>query len=86
MDLRCMAFKIHEAFKRELSTSVVGEWAALTGLKPMMPVIVALQRMFATEDVLLFEQGQRGVTEARQTLERLALEGRLTAQKVRELA
>jgi len=56
-----VTFKVHEASERELRIFIIGEWAILARLKPMMPVKVALQRMFATEDVLSFEQGQCGV-------------------------
>jgi len=77
-DPRCVTFKVREAIERELPTSDVGEWAALAGLKLMVPVEVALQRKLTAEDVLSFMQGQRGVAKAVQTLERLALEWELT--------
>jgi hypothetical protein len=80
MDPRCVAFKVHEAIERELPTSDVEEWAALAGLKLMVPVEVALQRKLTAEDVLSFMQGQRGVAKAVQTLERLALEWKLTSK------
>ncbi len=57
MDPRCVTFKVHEAFERELPTSDIGEWAALARLKLMVPVEVALQRMLTAEDVLSFMQG-----------------------------
>ena len=44
------------------------------------PVEVALQRMFAAEDVPLFAQGQCSITEAIETLERLALEWKLASR------
>ena len=78
MDPRCVTFKVHEAFERELPTSDIGEWAALARLKLMVPVEVALQRMLTAEDVLSFMQGQCGVAKAVQTLERPALEWELT--------
>ena len=56
-----VTFKVHKASERELRIFIIGEWAILARLKPMMPVKVALQRMFTTEDVLSFEQGQCGV-------------------------
>jgi len=80
MDPRCVAFKVHEAIERELPTSDVGEWAALAGLKLMVSIEVALQRKLIVEDVLSFMQGQRGVAKAVQTLERLALEWKLTSK------
>ncbi len=42
---RCVVFKVHKAFERELPTFIVRERANLTRLKPMMPVKVVLQRM-----------------------------------------
>jgi len=80
MDPRCVTFKVHEAIERELPTSDVGEWAALAGLKLVVPVEVALQRKLTAEDVLSFMQGQRGVAKAVQTLERPALEWELTSK------
>jgi len=74
MDSRSVIFEVHKAFERELRTFIVGDWAILARLKPMMPVKVALQRMFTAENVLSFEQGQRGVANAMQTLERSTLE------------
>lgn len=50
-----VTFKVYEASERELRIFIIGEWAILARLKPMMPVKVALQRMFTTEDVLSFE-------------------------------
>ena len=47
----------------------------------MMLVKVALQRVLAAEGVLSFEQGQRGVADAIQTLERPALEWKLTSKR-----
>ncbi len=70
MDPRRVILEVHEALERESRTFIVGEWAVLARLKPVMPVKVALQRMFAAEDVLSLEQGQRGVADAMQTLER----------------
>ncbi len=57
MDPRRVILEVHEAPERESRTFIVGEWAVLAWLKPVMPVKVALQRMFTAEDVLLFEQG-----------------------------
>jgi len=54
MDPRYVILKVHEAFERELRTSIVGEWVDLARLKTVMPVKVALQRMFTAEDVLSF--------------------------------
>jgi hypothetical protein len=73
VNLRRVIFEVHEAFKRELRTIIVGEWAVLARLKPMVPVKVTLQGVFAAEDVLSFEQGQRDVVDAMQTLERPTL-------------
>jgi len=81
MDPRSVIFEVHKAFERELRTVIVGEWAVLARLKPMMPVKVALQRMFATEGVLAFEQGQCSVTDAMQTLERSTLEWELASDQ-----
>jgi len=64
-------FEMHKAFERELRTFIVGEWAVLARLKPIVPVRVTLPRIFTAEDVLSFEQGQRNVADAMQTLERL---------------
>jgi len=50
-----MTFKVYKAFKRELRTFIVRKRAVLARLKPVMPVKVTLQRIFATEDVLSFE-------------------------------
>ncbi len=71
---RCVVFKVHKAFERELPTFIVRERVNLTRLKPMMPVKVVLQRMLTAEDVLSLGQGQRGVAEAMQILVRLVLE------------
>jgi hypothetical protein len=73
MNSRCVTFKVHETIERELPTSDVKKWAALAGLKLMMPIEVALQRKLTVEDVLSFMQGQRDVAKAVQTLERSAL-------------
>ena len=43
MDLHCVKFKVHEAFKCELRTFIIGEWAVLARLKLVMLVEVALQ-------------------------------------------
>ena len=56
MDPSILTLKVHEAFEHELRTFINGERAVLVRLKPMMPVEVALQRVFAAEDVLSFEQ------------------------------
>ncbi len=71
---RCVVFKVHKAFERELPTFIVRERANLTRLKPMMPVKMVLQRMLTAEDVLSLGQGQCGVAEAMQILVRLVLE------------
>ena len=57
MNPRCMIFEVHENVEHELGTFIIREWAVLARLKSMMPVKVALQRMFAAEDVLSFAQG-----------------------------
>lgn len=80
MDPRCVTFKVHEAFERKLSTSDIGECAALARLKLMVPVEVALQRILTAEDVLLFTQRQRGVAKAVQILKRPAMEWELTSR------
>lgn len=80
MGPRCVTFKVHEAFERKLSTSDIGECAALARLKLMVPVEVALQRILTAEDVLLFTQRQRGVAKAVQTLKRPAMEWELTSR------
>jgi len=59
-----VTFKVHEAFKRELRTFIVGEWTVLARLKTVVPVKVALQRMLTAENVLSFKQGQRGIADA----------------------
>jgi len=64
MDPYCVVFKVHEAFERMLGTFIVGEWAVPTRLKPVVPVKVALQRMFAAEDVLSLELRQRSIADA----------------------
>lgn len=61
MDTCRVVLEVYEAFEPKLRTSIVGEWAILARLKTVMPVKVALQRIFTTEDVLSFEQGQRSV-------------------------
>lgn len=73
MNPRCVTFKVHEAIERELPTSDVGEWAALIGLKLVVPIEVALQRKLTVEDVLSFMQEQRDVAKAVQTLKRPTL-------------
>jgi len=80
MNPRCVTFKVHEAFERELPTSDIGEWAALVKPKLMVSIEVALQRMLIVEDVLSFMQGQRGVAKTMQTLERSTLEWELTSK------
>ncbi len=50
MNPRRVILEVHEAFERELRTVIVGEWAILARQKPVMPVKVALQRMFTAED------------------------------------
>ena len=81
MNPRCVILKVHEAFECELRTCIIREWAVLARLKPMMAVKVALQRVFSTENVLSFEQGERGVADAMQTLERPTLKWKLTLKK-----
>ncbi len=81
MDPRRVILEVHEAFERELRTFIIGKRAALARLKTVMPVKVTLQRMFAAEDVLPFEQGQRSIADAMQTLERPALERKLTSNR-----
>ena len=76
-----MILEVHKALERELRTVIVGEWAILARLKPMMTVKVTLQRMFAAEDVLSLEQGQHGVTDTVQTLERATLNCKLTSKR-----
>ena len=65
--------KVHKVFKHELCTFITREWAFLARLKSVMPVEVALQRIFTAENVLSFMQGQPNVADAMQTLERLTL-------------
>lgn len=64
---------VYEVLERELRAFIVGEWAVLARLKPMMPIKVVLQRVLTAEDVLSFEQVQRGVADAIQILERSIL-------------
>jgi hypothetical protein len=71
---------VHKTIERELPTSDVGKWTALIELKLMMSIEVTLQRKLIVEDVLSFMQGQRGVAKIVQTLERLALEWKLTSK------
>ena len=52
MGPRCVTFKVHEAFERELPTSDIGEWAALARLKLMVLVEVTPQRMLTAGDVI----------------------------------
>lgn len=49
-----MIFEVYEVLERKLRTSLVGKWAILAGLKAVMPVRMALQRMFTAEDILSF--------------------------------
>ena len=81
MDPRRVNLEVHEAPERESRTFIVGEWAVLARLKPVMPVEVALQRMFAAEDVLSFEQRWRGVADAMQTLERPTSEWKIMSSR-----
>ena len=81
MDPRCVVFKVHEAFECEPRTFIIRELAVQARLKTMMPVKVALQRVFTAEGVLSFKRGQRGVADAMQTLERPTLEWRVTSKR-----
>lgn len=81
MDPCSVILKVHKAFECELRTFIIREWAALARLKPMTPVKVALQGVLAAEGVLSFEQGQRGIADAMQTLERPTLEWNLTSKR-----
>ena len=57
MDPYCVILKVYKAFECELRTFIIREWAVLARLKSMMPVKVALQRVFTAEGVLSFELG-----------------------------
>lgn len=58
-----MIFEVHEAFGRELCPSIVGERDSSGQAKVIPQVKVALKRIFAAKDVILFERGQRDVAD-----------------------
>lgn len=49
-----MTFKVHQAFERELRTSIAGKWAVLPRLELMVPIEVAFQRMLTAEVAFSF--------------------------------
>ena len=81
MDLRCVIFEVHKAFECELRTSIVGKRAFLARLELIVPVEVAFQRILTAEITLSFIQGQPGVADAKETLERQTLEWKLTSRR-----
>ena len=54
MDLRCVIFKVPKAFECELPISIAGKWAVLPGLKLIMPIEVAFQRLLTAKVLLSF--------------------------------